>query len=67
VSNRQTWARPIAAGYAGTVSPRGSTTVPVRISAGHLAVGRHRLTLVVQSENAEPNPTVVHVTVAVTR
>ncbi len=78
VSSQQSWAHPDTDNFSGTVAPRGSGavggsdtgsgsgTVPVRISAKHLAVGRHRLTLVVQSQNAEPNPTRVHLTVTVT-
>jgi hypothetical protein len=77
LSSGSAWARPAAADYSGTVAPRGSGapggtdtgsgtgTIPVRVNATHLSPGTHRLALTVQSQDAEPNPTVIHVRVRV--
>jgi hypothetical protein len=79
LSSNAAWATPDHFAYSGTVAPTGAGstighdtgtgtgTIPVRVSAKHLAVGTHRLTLTVQSQDAEPNPTLIHIRVKVTR
>jgi hypothetical protein len=67
VGSNQDWATPSASNYAGTVPPTGTRNVSVTVSAKHLSTGRHRFTITVQSQTAEPNPDVMHFTVAVRR
>jgi hypothetical protein len=67
VGSDQEWAKPAASSYSGTVPPTGTRNVSVTVSAKHLSVGRHHFTITVQSQTAEPNPDVMHFTVAVRR
>jgi hypothetical protein len=66
LSSRAGWARPSGTSYSGVVAPTGAAVVPIRISARQLSLGTHRLSLVVQSQNAEPNPTHITIRVRVT-
>jgi kumamolisin len=66
LSSRAGWARPSGTSYSGVVGPTGAAVVPIRISARQLSLGTHRLSLVVQSQNAEPNPTHITIRVRVT-
>jgi len=77
LSRNAKWATANADNYSGTVAPHGSGsvggsdtgagtgTITVGISAKHLAAGVHRLTLTVQSQDAEGNPTLIHLKVRV--
>jgi hypothetical protein len=78
LSSSAGWATPNRNDYSGTVAPHGSGsvggndtgagtgTVAIGISAKHLRAGVHPLTLTVQSQDAEPNPTRLHIKVKVT-
>lgn len=66
VGSSADWVEP-STGYSGTVPPMGAASVRVTVSAKHLSPGRHPFTVTVQSENAEPNPDVMHFTAVVTR
>jgi kumamolisin len=57
-SNRS-WASVSSADFAGTVPPRGATTIAVNVSASGLKPGIHPFTVTVQSQNAEPNPDLI--------
>ncbi|HEX3899433.1 MAG TPA: S53 family peptidase [Mycobacteriales bacterium] len=67
VGSNEDWARPAPSTYSGAVPPTGTRNVSVTVSAKHLGVGRHAFTITVQSQTAEPNPDVMHFTVAVRR
>jgi hypothetical protein len=67
MSSAASWAHPDGTAYNGDVAPTGAAAIPVRISAKHLSAGVHPLTLVVQSQNAEVNPTRITIRVVVRR
>jgi hypothetical protein len=79
LSSSAGWATPNRDDYSGTVAPTGSGsvggsdtgagtgTIAVGISAKHLKAGVHPLTLTIQSQDAEPNPTLLHIKVKVTK
>ncbi|HVT63719.1 MAG TPA: protease pro-enzyme activation domain-containing protein [Mycobacteriales bacterium] len=52
----RSWATISGADFAGTVPPTGTTAITVNVSAKGLKPGVHPFTVVVQSQNAEPNP-----------
>jgi kumamolisin len=66
-SSNRPWATPQAGAYSGRVGPTGSVTVPINVSAKHLSRGKHRFTVTIQSQDAEPNPTRIPFTVKVTK
>ncbi|HEX3705530.1 MAG TPA: S53 family peptidase [Mycobacteriales bacterium] len=77
ISSDRSWAVPSAADYSGTVPPMGSGkvggtatgsgtgTIVVNVSAKRLSTGRHPFTLTVQSQNAEPNPYLIKLSLTV--
>jgi hypothetical protein len=66
VGDKAPWATVDAALYSGTVAGTSATTIPIAINAAKLKPGTYRTTVVVQSQNAEPNPVKMPLTLTVT-
>jgi hypothetical protein len=61
----RSWAAPTGTSFAGRVSPHGTATVTINVSAENLKPGAHPFVVTVQSQDAEPNPSRIPLTLMV--
>jgi kumamolisin len=61
----RSWAAPTSSSFAGTVTPTGTSTITINVSAAGLKPGSHPFVVTVQSQDAEPNPNRIPFTLTV--